>query len=254
MASELETVKALSAPEKELLKALSNPESTIEVIIPEDIQPKEWLSETKMVCGALSLTKRREQAFTLALGRLLYVARKNSEIVRAAGYENWNDFLLGKICGEFGVERTTCYDAEQIATRWKSLQVAEVVQIGRRKMKLLTQVIEAGKEDGKTARAVIEKAKSMSESQLRNYCIDKGLIEKGETQGAFVHIGTSKVIAEMWEKFSGDERIQAAVGSGNAGQILLAMMRECRVEWLAKGEASLDGSSKVVEVPVEASA
>ena len=229
--------------EMEFLTAISKPDVTIDVVIPEQISYKDWGFQTGVVCKVLDRAERQTKTMLVTLGRLILVAQTSNQLIKDAGYEDFDTFKAEKI--DPLVSRTTYYDAVKLARFSDAITIGDYEEIGRRSLMVLNKAIPEGQEDKAFAKKLYEKAKTTTESELKTFCEEKGYIEPGEVAGSVIKIPANKSEAKRWNEFKDDARVQAKVGNGKESKILMAMIEEVSAEWFAEGEAKLE------EVPLE---
>jgi len=228
--------KPFTAREKELVQAMTRANVTIDVVIPETINPKDWLLAASVTCRVLLRAQLQEQGLMPVLGRLLLIAKENPAIYTENGFEGFEAFIQAEIRDKWGVSRSTCYEAMRQAefSVKAKLDASDIKEIGRVNMREVIKAIPQGEETKKSNAVIFEKAKTLPTSEFREWLVEKQLIERGETQGAFIRIPTNKAIERRWKKFIENPDVQAVSGSGNPGKILDRMMEECLTEWVTK--------------------
>ena len=221
--------KPLTPKESELLKALSKPDATIEVVLPAEINKKDWEFTTGVVCRGIARARMQEQVLLPVLGRLLAIAKENPVITE--GFENWEDFLEAKIYGEFGVGRSTVFEATKIVRRLPDLQISTYEAVGRNNLRIFFKAVAEGDENKPYAKKLLEKAAELTTEQLVKYCVEKGLTTTAEVTGASVSFKCNKGESKQFDKFFANEKYQAHVGSGDRAKMLLAAIAEATTEW-----------------------
>lgn len=224
--------KKLTDEEQQFIAAMTKPGAQVDVVVPQEIDAKQWKSNTSLVCRVLIRAEMQAQTMMPVLGRLLVIARSTPEITE--GYESFENFLKTEVYEKYGVGRSTCFEAMQMC-RWTGLTMGQFEAIGRRNFRLLNQAVPKGDEGERWAKGLLAKASELSESELQDYCEDKGYFEKGETVGSFLKIGVSKAALKRINKWFNDPEVIAAAGSENPADILEAMVAECEVEWRHRG-------------------
>ena len=237
-----------TSAESKLLNEITRSESIIEVTIADDITPDAWHS-TVSVVGRAYLRATIQEAKTLpVMGRLLVIAEKRPEIWE--GFDSFKQFITTEISEKFGISVSSAYEAIGLAKRMPHLEISQIEAIPRRNMRLVLQAVPKGDEKKGTAKTLLEKASTMTEHDLREFCEKKGYIGIGEAQGAFVRVPCSKKVLKMWDQFIEDPQIQAVCGSDKPGDILEHMLESC-ADWKAIAE---DLIKSIDSVPEEAPA
>jgi hypothetical protein len=227
----LEEEVELTTNEQAIIKAMLDPEASIEVVVPDDIDPEKFWSSLAACCRAVTKMRRLVERLRPIIGRMLLVAQENPAIYEDKGYRTYEDFLRRGVCENLGLSRSDAYEAKRVAQKWPSLTPEEYAQIGSVKMSLLSRV--ADERTGR-GRKLLEKAKALSIRDLRTELEKKALIERGEFQGAVIVINTTRTIADQFERFVSLPEVQAHCETSDRGAILGHMIEECEVEWTAQ--------------------
>lgn len=232
MSAEVTAAKPLTPKEQELLRQLTKPGATVSMVVPAEIDEKEWYSTASVVCRAVRRAQAMEQSSMAVLGKLLQIAQDTPTIYTNGQFENFETFLKGHVEKEWGIGRSTAYEAMNIAKRWGHLSINQVATIPRDSWKILNKAVPKGDETKKMATGLIEKAAAVQPKELRLHCEKRGLVNPGETVGAFIHFPTNQEIAGLWREFTEDARIQAYCESGDKGIILMRMIQYCSGEFM----------------------
>jgi hypothetical protein len=214
--------KPFTPNEQKLLKGFGGPGAVIDVLVPDDIDPKDFSFALSVTCRAYRKAEMQGHALFPILGRLLLVVKKNPEIIKDSGFGGFDAFLEGRVMGEFGVGRSTCYEAIKVASRFSHLTIEEHQQIGRVKFALLCANIPEGDSKKPYAKRLIEKAKTEPLSELRAHAIGKKRTDAGAPPDEMMVTitGTPDQIAEINSFFSDPEN-QAYAESGNHAVMLI---------------------------------
>jgi hypothetical protein len=228
-----------TAAEKKLVQAMTAPDSTIEVVVPTDINSKDWTFATSVTCRVLLKAQLQAEALMPVLGRLLIIAKTTPAIYADTDHKGFEEFIQAEVRDKWGISRSTCYEAVRQAefSIAAKLTTDDVKAIGRVKMRELTKLVPEGDEAKADTKKLIEKAKEMPIAEFREHLDKKFHVEPGSTTGAWIRFGASKATAKMWAAFVADPDIQAYAGTGDASKILKKMMEECGTEWRAQGSA-----------------
>jgi hypothetical protein len=236
MATELVHIaeQNLTPKERALLTEITKSDSTVEVVIPPEIDPADWMFTASVVCKGLVRAQIQEQSLLVVLGRLLIIARDNPSIYKDNGYEGFEDFLAGEIRTKWGVSRSTCYEsmgAAEFAAR-AGLTGGDVKEIGRVKMREIVKVIQEGEEGKAATRKLIAKAKESTVEDFRQHLDNQYHVSRGDTIGARISFGSSKTVEKMWRDWIENPDVQEYAQSGKPDRILKKMIEYCS-EWLA---------------------
>ena len=223
--------KKFSPEETKLLEELTRPGAKIEVTVPGEIDFKEWIKTTNVVCRGLLRAQIQGQKLFPVLGRLLVIAEDHPEIWES--HKSFKQFMQTEIQEKFGISPASCYESMQMARRLPHLELAQIESVPRRNMRVFLQVVPSGDEKTSTAKALLVKAAELSEADFREHCEKKNLIEQGQTQGQFIKFGTNKARGKKIEQWFTDPRVQAKAQSERWDVIMELMIAECAGEWLA---------------------
>lgn len=176
----------------------------------------------------MEFTGRIAKATTIAIYQLGLILNevKRRPSIWAAQYGHFSRFVTDYIMPNFGVSRSTVYQAMRIAERWPRLSTDEVASIGTAKLALLARI---GTQDGDPNGKLIEKASSSTLFEFREWAIAKGLLD--EMDGVF---RTLRIPAEIYEDIMDIVRSTKAhelVGTDNPFEIMKAMVQEVRSSW-----------------------
>ena len=116
--------KKMTPDEAALLQELTKPGAKIEVAVSGDVSLKDWNKTTSVVCRGLLRAQLQEQALLPVLGRLLVIARDNTDIW--SGYASFKQFLTDHVRKEFGIGTSSAYYAMQMADRLPHLKISQV--------------------------------------------------------------------------------------------------------------------------------
>jgi hypothetical protein len=223
--------------EKSLIKELTKAGAAVDVVIPDTIEAADFEIALGAVCKVISRAEMQKEGLIPVLGRLLFVA---SEHLEALGYETF-DSLVASISMRFGVGRSTCFEAKGYWKRWSEVLAPEDYRaVGRVKLKMLSQAVDAGKEGQKRASAAVEFAKAHTANELEEYLDKEFHVTPGSATGAVLKIASSKAANKRIIKWFEDERVHAYCGTDDLADILEAMIGECQGEWQIAGQQKLD--------------
>lgn len=235
--------KKYTSEEEELVKAVTKPGAQIEVVLPADMDPKQFDVAISAVSKVIAKATLQAQAMFPVLGRLLFVAQEHPELWDKK-FDKFEDFRIAT-ADKFGLARQTSYDALQYAKRWMAvLPPEEFKTVGRVKLLSISKYIGKGDEGKKTARDLIEFAKEHTMDELDAHMDKKLHTGAGATKGAFFKYPCSKRQLKDHSSFFNDPRVHAVVGSEKWGDIQDALIAECKVEWLEKGDAMVENGAE----------
>lgn len=220
--------------EMKFLDRITRPGVQLEVSIPkpEEYTAKEWHASISTVCLAYRQAEARQQALLPAIGRLLQMAEEMPEVW--GGHRSFAEFMSRGITQNYGISRSTAYEAYNAAQRFPWMTVKTYTQIGRLSMRLVMRAIPKGQEGQKWAGKLLEKAAEVPTTELREFAEEKGYLSPGESTGAFIRIPCTSKVAKMWARFLATPEIHAYCASSDPSRILECMLAEVAGEWLAR--------------------
>ena len=230
----LETERThLNHEENMLLRELLRPGASIEVLIPTDAEPEELWKTLDACVRGLGLLEARMCRLKPIIGRILLIFENKPSLYKALGFETYSAFLDNGVYGALGLHRTSAYEGKLVARDWPQIGPDRYAKaLGPKKIAILSKFV---KGSSPNSESWLQTAESMKVSELREYCVQRGFIERGETVGAVITITASRSIYDEWKEFCSDGRVQSKVGTKDHGKILRAMIQECSAEWLQKG-------------------
>jgi hypothetical protein len=231
-----------SEDDQKLFLEMAKPGGKIEVLIPNEIDPKEWKRSINVTCQVLARAQSQEQVTLVVLGRLLMVAKSSPEIM--GHHASFEEFLNQEVLDTYGVSRSTCFEAMGLC-RWPGLETRQFELVGRRNFRLLNQAVLKGDETKTYARTALQKAAELPEEEFRGFLEEKHYLEKGESMGATLRIPMNKRQHKDATKFFADPEIVAAAGSEKIADILDAMIAEVEVEWRHRGAEIIKESAEI---------
>ena len=224
--------KKMTPDEAALLQELTKPGAKIEVAVSGDVSLKDWNKTTSVVCRGLLRAQLQEQALLPVLGRLLVIARDNTDIW--SGYASFKQVLTDHVRKEFGIGTSSAYYAMQMADRLPHLKISQVEAIPRRNMEIALQTIARGDEKKPYAAKILEKASTATEKELRAFCETQTNIPPSATVGAFVKIGCSLEKKLLIETFLSNPDYQSYCGTANQADMLIRAIEEATTEWITQ--------------------
>ncbi len=78
---------------------------------------------------------------------------------------------------------------------------------------------------------------------MKVYCQQKGYLEPGETQGAFLRVGCSAAQLKRFNKFFANSEYQAYCGSSTPGVMLEKAIAEATTEWSTQAEEQTESTA-----------
>ena len=227
----LETERThLNHEENMLLRELLRPGASIEALIPPDAEPEELWKTLDACVRGLGLLEARMCRLKPVIGRILLIFEKKPSLYKSLGYDTYSDFMDKGVYGVLGLHRTSAYDGKLVARDWAQVGPDRYAKaLGPKKIAILSKFV---KGSSPNAEAWLQTAESMKVSELREYCVQRGFIEAGETEGTTITITTNRAIRGLYEEFFSDGRVCSKCGTKDRGKILERMIQECSAEWL----------------------
>jgi hypothetical protein len=232
-----------SEKDRSVLAAVLDSTSSINVVIPEEIDSDKLWETMETCCRVAGAVSKASDRIKPIIGRLLVVLKDHPEVYQDRGYSSYEDFMCRGMNELFGISRTEAYACRKVAERFPSLSVDEFNQIGVRKLYVLAA---ATREGDKNAKELVEKAKDpeVNRSDLIEYAATLQHMAAGEFEITKVTITVTKETAQMWKDFIASKEVQAFAGNGTDpatdGGIFRRMLEECAGEWLVQGRYILN--------------
>lgn len=228
-------VVEIDAEKKEsqkFMRAVANATESVTVFVPDNLSAEKIHASVIFCCDGMGNIEKASVRTKVVLGRLLVLVKNNPDVYKLAGHKSYDSYIKKEVEGKYNLSHGNVWNAKRIIEKWPSLPMTEYAEVGSEKLIFLAKFCS---QDSPNYQKFLDKAKNMTLEKLKKWATDKGLINKGEATGAVIEIGTSAEIKTEWEEFIGNADVQAYVGSASAGEILSALMHECKVEWLEQG-------------------
>ena len=222
----------MTAAESRLVSELIKPDCQIQVVIPAEIEPKEWAKAFHAVVKALDTIYRKDKFMKPALGRLLLVARANPATYKELGHQTFDAFLEKEIKSRYEWGRSTWFATMSMVDRWPNLTVAEYAEVGPKKFEVLAKAIPKGDEKKSEAVRLLETSKTVTVSELKDLCVERGLSISGDHDGAVLSITCSKAQLQVFNDFFACPEVQAVCQTADKGKILELAIAEVIGEWV----------------------
>ena len=233
--------KPVSEDDKKALTRFVKPDVSVESLVPDEIitaneVSKEYWDYLTVICKQISRTIGQTDMLLPVLGKMLLVAQAHPEETYVSKKIEDFEAFISYVGEKFHVGRTTCYEAKGLAERWSSEVLRDFAMIGRANFKLINKCVAKGDEKKSYARKLLDKAREgVSFEELEAYCVEKGLIDKGEAKGATFTIKTNKKRAKEFKRWFAIPEVQAMCQSDKPDVIFECMIQECSGEWMARG-------------------
>ncbi len=177
-----------------------------------------------LACGALlARADRMSSVVRPALGRLMFMARKDPEFLPTADCKELRDFEK-KLTEQTGYSRTSLHQCLQVHDWAGDLLTTEYEQCGWTNMLLLARNSKGASE--KQKREMLDAAKGRTTQELRTWLDAAGHAPRGQTTTAALTLAGSQDDIQELRAWLGRPDIQAAAGSADPLQIVLAASKE----------------------------
>lgn len=218
---------------KILASVLQDEESSLDVIIPEQMDPDALWASLETCSKMNRIVTTAGAKIKPALGRMLIVLRQYPALYLSRGYKNYDDFLSRGMEELFGICRSEAYNCIGIAETFPQITQKEFCEIGVSKLQIAARAV---RENPNCVDTVLEVAKQpeMNVSSFKSYVAELTGRDVRDFDYEEIKIITSKSIAEHWNHFIRNKYVQQIVGSDRPGEILECMMGECLPEWEAQ--------------------
>lgn len=205
-------------------------------VLPETMSAPKINEAMQAIALSLSNLQRREGRLKPMIGRLLVLAKNNSDVYTEKGYETYEEYKQKEIGEKFGLARTAYQDAKRMVEKFPSLAMDDYEAAGVTNMMIMCRVTDQSQK-GHTK--ILAKAKALTTEEFVKWLEDSGIVTKGELDGGNFRVPGNKDQVKEVSAFFDDPEIAAHVGSDNYMIILLALTQECAIEWKEDGHQKL---------------
>lgn len=226
----------ISSDESRILNALTRQDAKLEVIIPKEASADELWSTLEICVKGVNYMTGRICRLKPIIGQLLLRFQNKPSLYKGLGYATFQDFKYKGVGEVLGLCRTSIFEAMSLAENWPQVTPDRYEKIGPKKMYILDKFAHGR---ASNSEAVLQKAESMTVTELRDWAEEKGEIAPGETVPKTIHIHTTLEIYRHWVGFCQDENVQALVRSSDPGKILQKLLQECQNEWFIQGAGEI---------------
>jgi hypothetical protein len=210
--------------EAKLIKAVLDPNAEVSLVIPPEVTPAQIHDHLLVCCKALGRLDRAKSKLLWVIGRLLILCQENPEVYLERGIaKDFKHFLRDYVEKELGVSRSASYLAMQTIRQWPRLSIEEYAAVGVGKFAILNTF---SSQNGISSSKLLSQARKLSTRQLREWAVQTGRMERGETTPAVITIGCSQKTKRLWEHFIRNAKTIQAAESDNAAAILEACIAE----------------------------
>lgn len=207
------------------------------ISVPENLPAESILSGIRACVKWLNRADRVSYKLKPVLGRLMILAKKNPDVYKAAGYKTYTEFLKTELEEKFHISHSSLYEIAKVIKTFPNLTLEQYGKIPTASLLLLAKFTDYTRADHKK---LLLKASEMTFDKLKEWVVEKGYLDKSDVEsGATFSLTGSRTAVGRFTKFFKDKRVVAYCESDNWGKILDAMIEECSIEWLAKGESKL---------------
>lgn len=191
--------------EQELVSELASGKNrSMEVLIPDDLDPKVVVQWSKAVSSLLDKTDSILSVYLQAAGRLLFVARKNPKVLEEARCGKIEDYIETILkCRN---HRTTVYNYSSGYMTFPELTPAKAAEIGTVNLQIASKVAKGKSQKQKAT--ILEKAAELPTAEFREYVEQhSGVSGPGATTtGSFMLMGSTEEIQELKEYLAGTKK------------------------------------------------
>jgi hypothetical protein len=224
------TETELTPAQKGLVQKLVKATGDLKEVIPDDLEPEKINASLEACCTMASNLDEAQGTLKPIIGRLLILAQRNPETFEKLGCKSFEDYctLISKKTGRC---RSNLREAMFLQKKWSDLPAEEYKRIGITKLLLVAKFTSQSETGHKK---ILNEVAKKTIDEAKEWVVEKGYLDKGETSGATLTItGSKKDIKEIRE-FLNREDIQAAAGTSDFAKILIAMTQEVESEWIGK--------------------
>jgi hypothetical protein len=224
----------LDADEQRMIAGMVSPDGDTNFVFDDKASPVEILRSLQIATRAVCILDRKRSGLLQVIGRILYVARHNPAVYRAAGYQSFDKFLKQHVTVTLGLGTTTLRAALTVYESFPKTTPAEVADVGISKMVLLAKMTNHTQPGHQR---MIEAAKSQTFSQLLHVAAEKANLPPGDVLHTTIEIRVTKSQGKMWREFCENPQVRAHCQTEAPGLILEYMMEEVMSEWCSEQQA-----------------
>jgi hypothetical protein len=225
--------KQFTQPEAELLKGLLRADASVELVIPQDIDPSK-LWNSMEACGKLTeVIWRARETLKPIVGRLLGVLEEYPDLYRSKGYKNWDDFMSRGMEKMFGISRSEAYALYRVMRVFPELTIEEYFQAGIANLQTASRAVG---ENPKCRDKVLAAAKEMEVKPFKEYIGRLTNTDPDDYDYGLIMEHVSKSVKVRWDEFM--KRAEKIHGTTSRAEIIDYMIAECLSSWEPQAAAS----------------
>ena len=238
-------VGLLTADEQVIVRELLSTDLPTSEVIPDDMSPTDLWRYLAATCKGINRTQEASARLKLFLGRILVQVQKHPELYKSQEYDTFNSFITDVVPKLFGISRPEAFIVKKISEELgDTLQIDEMESIGVSKLNVAANSIRqknvAGTPDDirqKTVDLWVERAKTSSLEQMKQFQVDDGLKEAGEVDTVSVIFQLKEGVYERFKMFRAQPWVRKKAGESDS-EVFEALMAEAAV-WEAEAEDSV---------------
>lgn len=234
----------ITGDEREIITTvMGNPDANIDVAIPENISTEDLCRYIEACAKAHRRVGSAHRKLNPILGRLFILVQYRKDVLERFGCRTFTQFMNEFVPRRLQVNKNDAHSCMRIAREFPTITPNVFDGVSIAKLKAIARAIPYNngaitERQVQTREKLIEDAKSKTFEELIYHMHDMGLVDKNEAMPAKILIRTNDEVRASWEKMIKDPKIHSYVGSENEGAILMAMIGECYVTWLAIQQAN----------------
>jgi hypothetical protein len=211
-------------------KLLSGHNQSLEILIPEDLDPKKAVKWSKAAASLMDKKDGEVAVLLQCMARLHYLARTNPEILKEADCESiaeYEDKVLR--CKQ---HRSTIWKFSRAYKAFPSLTPDQAAEIGTENLDRAAKVATSvGASDAQKA-TILEKAKTLTVDKFKVFIEEEsGLSGKGETTSASLTLTGSKAEIDEIKGHFLNPRFIIHAGTDHPIGMLLNVIHESEPGW-----------------------
>lgn len=245
MAPPQELVKLSHAEDAFLAELIKGRKLSLEVSIPEDIEPDTAVRTVRSYCSMLKKLERAGNQVGLALGRIMDIASRNPEIYRHGGYKTLQEFEESEILDKIG--RATLWDYKKISAAMPEQPLERLAKMPKGNLLDAAKVIEG--KSPKQREEILSKAEELPNAPFREWLGKSAHADPSQLDGAsYLLVGTKEQVDELKAHLE-DPRFWAFTGCSERHPLtgVLCAIAESQSEWPAEAEPDIPPPTPIHE-------
>lgn len=236
-------VGLLTTDERTIVRELLTTTQSAAEVIPDEMSPTDLWRYLAATCKGINRTQEASARLKFFLGRILVQVQKHPELFQSQDYATFNDFVTVGVPKLFGISRPESFIVKKIQEELGArLKIEEMEDIGISRLNVAANQIRQKTPPGtpieireKTVELWVERAKTSSLEQMKQYAVDDGTAEAGEMDTVSVILQLKKSTYDRFCDFRANDWVKKRAGESDS-DVLDALIAEAS-SWEAEYEA-----------------